>query len=207
MAAPPTLRKAVLFDLDGVLVDSFGVWVAVVNDARRRFGFPQVTSEFVASIFGQGLSDDLVNLYPGRTREDVLAAYDDAMPRCIHHMTVNPEARSALEGLKALGLKRAVVTNTQQSLAPRVLEAVGLTAHVEACVAVAPGLKEKPAPDLLLKALDLLRLHPGEALMVGDTDYDSAAARAAGVDFLRYEIRSGLSLASALSRALGTRLP
>lgn len=198
--------QAVLFDLDGVLVDSFEVWLAVVNDARKRFGLKDVAREFVASIFGQGLSDDLVNLYPGRTREEVLTAYDAAMPRCIDRMTVNPEALGALEALEALGLKRAVVTNTQQSLAPLVLRTVGLAQHLDAVVSVAAGLREKPAPDLLHRALDLLGVRPEQALMVGDTDYDATAARAAGTAFLRYEIRKGGSLRSALEGALARPL-
>lgn len=203
---PPRPRapfRAVLFDLDGVLVDSFEVWLAVVNDARVRFGFPPVTREGLAPIFGQGLSDDLKNLYPGRTRAEIVAAYDDAMPRWIGRMTLNPEARAALEDLAARGLKRAVVTNTQASLAGIVLRTVGLEAHVDALVAVAPGVREKPAPDLLLRALHLLEAAPHEALMVGDSDYDRQAAEAAGTAFLRYEIRKGTSLGAALSGGLG----
>ena len=63
----PRQIEAVLFDLDGVLVDSFEVWVGVVNEVAERFGRPSVTREFVASIFGQGISDDMRNLYPGRS--------------------------------------------------------------------------------------------------------------------------------------------
>jgi phosphoglycolate phosphatase/AHBA synthesis associated protein len=195
--------RAVLFDLDGVLVDSFEVWWAVVNDARVRFGFPPITREELAPIFGQGLGDDMKNLYPGRTRAEIVAAYDDAMPRSIGRMTLNPQARTALEGLRVRGLKRAVVTNTQASLAGVVLRTVGLTEHVDACVAVAPPLREKPAPDLILEALAQLCLRPAEALMVGDTDYDRQAAEAAGTPFLRYELRKGTSLTTALGGLLG----
>lgn len=196
--ARATAYAALLFDLDGVLVDSFEVWLAVVNLARERFGLAPVTRAYVASIFGQGIHADLVNLYPGRTREEVVAAYDEAMPRCIDRMVLNPEAVAALRALGARGVKRAVVTNTQQSLAVRVLDVVGLAAHVDACVAVVPSLREKPAPDLLTHALARLGVAPGRALMVGDTDYDAQAAAAAGTAFLRYEIRRGTRLLDAL---------
>lgn len=198
--------SAVLFDLDGVLVDSFEVWFAVVNVARRRFGMPEVTSAYVASIFGQGIEADIRNLYPGRGREEVQAAYDEAMPREIGRMRVNPEALAALHALGAQGLKRAVVTNTQQSLADAVVRRIGLAPHLDACVAVVPGLKEKPAPDLLLRALHLVGVPPAAALMVGDTDYDRQAAQAAGTRFLRYEIRKGTGLLGALGTALGAPL-
>lgn len=204
MTARPASRfRAVLFDLDGVLVDSFEVWFAAVNELRVRFGFAALTREQMTAVWGQGIGDDLRNLYPGRGREEVLAAYEAALPHAIGHMVVNPEARTALEGLAGRGLKRAVVTNTQASLAGGVLRRVGLDTHVEACVAVAPGLKEKPAPDMLLRALELLGVPTHEALMVGDTGYDRQAAEAAGTAFLRYEIRRGTSLQRALDEALG----
>lgn len=201
MAAPAL--AAVFFDLDGVLVDSFHVWLEVVNAARVRYGHPPIAEAQLARIFGQGIGDDLQNLYPGQTRAEVLAAYDEAMPRALPRMRLNPEAVPALQGLRARGLARAVVTNTQASLAGTVLATMGLAPHLETHVAVAPGLREKPAPDLLLAALERLRLAPAQVLMVGDTDYDAQAARAAGTAFLRYEIRSGASLLRALEARLG----
>lgn len=201
--APRTPRAfdAVLFDLDGVLVDSFEVWLEVVNRTAERFGRPPVTRERLASIFGQGIADDMRNLYPGRTRAEILAAYDDAMPRSLARITVNPEAASTLDGLGARGVKRAVVTNSQPSIAADVLRLAGLTGHVELWAGAGDGLREKPAPDLLLHALGRLGVPAGRALMVGDTDYDERAANAAGTRFLRYEIRRGTSLAGALEGA------
>lgn len=200
MSAPPL--AAVLFDLDGVLVDSFEVWAAVVNDARRRFGMPEVAREVVESIFGQGIEADVRNLYPGRTREEVQRAYAEAMPAHVSRMLVNPEARAALAALRQRGCRRAVVTNTQENLAGRVVALAGLDGELDAIVAVVPGLREKPAPDLLLEALGRLRVEPGQALMVGDTDYDEQAALAAGTRFLRYEIRRGTRLLDALAGVL-----
>lgn len=196
MAAPGL--AAVFFDLDGVLVDSFHVWLEVVNAARVRFGHAPIAEAHLRRIFGQGIGDDLQGLYPGQTRAQVLEAYDEAMPRALPRMRVNPTAVPALQGLRERGLARAVVTNTQASLAGTVLATMGLAAHLETHVAVAPGLREKPAPDLLQAALERLGLAPSQVLMVGDTDYDEQAARAAGTHFLRYEIRSGTSLVEAL---------
>jgi HAD superfamily hydrolase (TIGR01509 family) len=198
--------QAVLFDLDGVLVDSFRVWLAVVNAARKRFGHPVLAAGDLKPIFGQGVSDDMRNLYPGRSRAEILGAYDDAMPASIREMEVNPEAVPVLRALGARGIRRAVVTNTQQSLARLALTTVGFLPHLDAWTGVTAGLREKPAPDLLLHVLERLRLPPGRALMVGDTDYDARAAAAAGVPFLRYEIRTGARLAEALAGALGVSL-
>lgn len=203
-AAPPI--DAVLFDLDGVLVDSFHVWLAVANAARQRFGHANLTAADLKPIFGQGIADDMVNLYPGRSRTEILRAYDDAMPSSIAKMHVNPEALPVLKALGARGIRRAVVTNTQQSLAGLALRTVGFEPHLDAWTGVGGTLREKPAPDLLLHVLSRLGVPPERALMVGDTDYDARAAAAAGVRFLRYEIRTGARLADALSGALGVPL-
>jgi HAD superfamily hydrolase (TIGR01509 family) len=197
--------RAVLFDMDGVLVDSFEVWLGVVNATARRFGHPEVTRERLLAIFGQGIADDMRNLYPGRSRDEILAAYDEAMPGCLARITVNPEAADSLALLRTHGVRRAVVTNSQTSIAGSVLRLVGLEAHLDTWTGVSGGLKEKPAPDLLLHALRVLGTKPQDALMVGDTDYDEEAAKAAGTRFLRYEIRKGTSLKAAL--ALAVRLP
>lgn len=206
MPAPETLVRlpwrAVLFDLDGVLVDSFEVWFAVVNAARRRFGFPEVSRTYVASIFGQGIDADTTNLYPGRTRSEVERAYAEGVAEALHRMTVHPEAAGALAALGAAGIRRAVVTNTQDGLAQRVVAAAGLAAHLDFVIGVSPEVREKPAPDLLLRALGHFDIPPSEALMLGDSDYDAEAARRAGVAFRRFEIRRGASLAAELGVGL-----
>lgn len=198
--------RAVLFDLDGVLVDSYQAWFAMVNDAARQFGSPEVTLERFQGVWGQGIGADVKNLYPGRTHRDVEEAYERAMAKQAGTIMVNPEAAATLDDLLALGLPRACVTNTQIGLARAVLTASGLLARFEAVEGMAPGRREKPAPDLLLAALEALEVAPADALMVGDSRYDEGAAEAARVPFLHYDLREGGSLRAALrARVRGNR--
>jgi HAD superfamily hydrolase (TIGR01509 family) len=97
---------------------------------------------------------------------------------------VNPEARPLLETLGQRGLRRAVVTNTASTLAPSLLGAGDLVRFFEcvACANLVP--RSKPAPDLVLYALEKLGVAPHEAVMVGDSRYDRGAASAAGVRFV-----------------------
>ena len=199
----PGAFEAVLFDLDGVLVDSFEVWLEVVNGAARGFGLPPVTRERVAAIFGQGIAEDARNLFPGRTPTEIRAAYQQAFPQALGRMERNPEALEVLARLAARGLAVAIVTNTQTSLVPQVLAVTDLTEAVPVWVGLEPPRREKPAPDLLFEGLARLRSPPSRALMVGDTDYDERAAEAAGTAFLRYELRRGGSLLRALETRLG----
>jgi HAD superfamily hydrolase (TIGR01509 family) len=205
-----TRPRAVLFDLDGVLVDSYEAWFRVVDEAARRFGAPPVSRERFDSVWGQGLDADVQNLYPGRSKAEVRAAYADAMPRHGASIRVNPEAAEGLARLRRAGLGLACVTNTQSDLAGPVLEGAGLAGAFDVVVGAREGLREKPAPDLLLAALSELRTPAADAVMFGDSRYDEEAAAAAGVLFRRYDLRSGESLLAALapfSTPLQTRQP
>jgi phosphoglycolate phosphatase len=198
--------RAVLFDLDGVLVDSYDAWFAVVNEAAKRFGAPPVSAEKFRSTWGQGISADVEQLYPGRTHAEVEEAYADALPRHGTKVRVNPEAAATLDALSGRDVPRAVVTNTQEGLAREVLKAGDLLSRLDAVVGAAQGRREKPAPDILLLAAAKVAVPPRRALMVGDSRYDEEAAAAARVPFLHYDQRTGASLlAAVLSRVEPTR--
>ena len=57
--------RAVLFDMDGVLIDSYGAWRRVVDDARERFGRPPLDDDEFAGGWGQGLDADVVRWFTG----------------------------------------------------------------------------------------------------------------------------------------------
>jgi phosphoglycolate phosphatase/AHBA synthesis associated protein len=195
--------SAVLFDLDGVLIDSFEAWFHVVNAAAREFGSPPVDRERFLAVWGQGISADVKHLYPGRTHREVEAAYARGMAGQRDTIRVNPEALPTLDGLARRGIPTACVTNTQVALAHAILEASSLLGRFDAVEGMAEGRREKPAPDLLLAALSRLAVAPGEAIMVGDSRYDREAAAAATVRYLHYDMRTGASLARAVESALG----
>jgi len=197
--------RAVLFDLDGVLIDSYEAWFVVVNEAARELKAKAVSRELFHSIFGQGIAADLENLYPGRTREEVEPAYVRSMTRQTASIHVNPEALAVLASLRTRGVARACVTNTQAGLARAILAASRLADGFDDFQGVRAGIREKPAPDLLHAALEALGVLPEDALMVGDSRYDEAAAAAARVPFLHYDLKEGGSLAAALDAALAAR--
>jgi phosphoglycolate phosphatase len=197
--------QAVLFDLDGVLVDSHEAWWAVVGDAARAFGLPEIDRARFTNVWGQGISADVKNLYPGHTHDEVEAAYEAAFSRHGHDIRINPEGSAVLADLRSMGIGTACVTNTQISLARAILREAGLDGAFDDVQGMAKGVHEKPAPDMLRSALDALGVAATDALMVGDTRYDEEAARAAGTAYLRYDLREGKSLAAALRPWLRAR--
>lgn len=199
--------RAVLFDLDGVLIDSYEAWFAVVNGTSRELGFGDVPRERFRAIFGQGIAADVVNLYPGRAVAEVEAAYERRMRAQHGAIEVNPEARTTLAALRSRGVRVACVTNTHAGLADALLHAAGLVGAFDDVEAAGGTLREKPAPDLLLAALAALAVPAGAALMVGDSRYDEEAAAAARVPFLAYVMRSAASLRAAVDAALAAATP
>ncbi len=194
--------KAVLFDMDGVLVDSFPMWLHTMNEVAAMLGCPPIPEDALRAAFGQGVEDDLRTFYAGCTRAQLEDAYAQTLPRHAHRIAVNPTAPAALEALAARGIPRAVVTNTQAGAVPGLLTQVGLASHFDAVLGITPAVAAKPAPDLLLAACAHLGVDAAEALMVGDSIYDRDAATAAGTPYLHYEVRRGDDLLAALAPAL-----
>ena len=173
--------RAVLFDMDGVLVDSFEAWLHLMNATARRFGCPPVGRERFQAVYGQPTEEDIRMFFPGRTVTEVEDFYDAHFTDYIQHIKANPDAPGVLAALRGTGLGVAVVTNTPSPLAGRVLEGLGLAP--DALVGGSDVPAAKPAPDMVLRACDLLGVTPAEALMVGDSPYDRQAAGTAGVRF------------------------
>ena len=205
LAPAPRCPRAILFDMDGVLVDSYEAWFQAVRGAARGFGLPDVARERFAGIWGQGIAADIRNLYPGRTHAEVEAAYEREMGAQTTSIVVNPEARATLLALRERGIPRAVVTNTQVGLAHAVLRAGSLDDVFDSVQGMRAGVREKPHPDLLLAALEVLGVRPADALMIGDSRYDEGGAAAAQVPYLHYDMQRGLSLlATVLALIPGT---
>lgn len=170
--------------MDGVLLKSEEAWAHVVAVAGERFRSSPVTREEFQPTFGQGTEADVRVFGLRCTPAELDRFYIEHFPRYAEHVWVNPEARGLLEHLGESGLGRAVVTNTVSPLAATLLEAARLTDCFESVACADLVARSKPAPDLVLYALERLRVGAGEALMVGDSRYDRGAAGAAGVRFV-----------------------
>lgn len=176
----PSPVRAVLFDLDGVLVDSARAWHRVVAEGAKRFGCPDVSWERFRPTFGQGPEADQRDFFPGVELADIVRHYDAALPKELSWVETMEGAPALLATLAREGIDRAVVTNTPRELALEVLETTGLLASVKV-LAAAGEAAEKPAPDLIWLALERLGRDASEAVYVGDSESDRAAARAAGI--------------------------
>jgi HAD superfamily hydrolase (TIGR01509 family) len=187
MATPPTqpaALRAVLFDLDGVLVHSEEAWFRTLEAAGAHFRGRPVTREEFAPTFGQSSAENCRVFGFGCSPATLDAFFIQTFPRFAGEARVEPVAAQVLDALGARGLLRAVVTNAMRPIAEAALAAGALAPRLELVACAGGALRPKPAPDLLLHALAGLGLPASAALMVGDSRFDREAAAAAGVRFV-----------------------
>lgn len=192
---PPRL-SALLFDLDGVIIESFHAWVAVLDECRERRGMAPLGPEPVRASWGQGILADCRTFFPGADPVELAAEYDAGFARHVDKVRAIPGALGAIEAARGAGLRLALVTNSPVALAERVLEAIGAREAFETLAGGDEVRQGKPAPDLVRLALERLGVSADAAVMVGDTDLDVRAARAAGVAVIGYGVDGDARLES-----------
>ncbi|MER7185825.1 HAD-IA family hydrolase [Streptomyces hyaluromycini] len=177
----PALR-AVVFDLDGVLVDSFDVMRQAFTHAYRE-------------VVGAGEPPFAeYNRHLGRYFPDIMrimglppemeGPFVRESTRLADQVTLFPGVEELLREFRDHGIGMAVATGKAGWRARALLERLGILYLFDHVIGSDEVARAKPAPDIVLRALHLLGVGPGEAVMVGDAVTDLAAARGAGVGAL-----------------------
>jgi pyrophosphatase PpaX len=171
----------VLFDLDGTLIDSGAMILASFRHATRTVLAREIPDEaLLAYVGGSSLAEQMRAIDPARV-DDLVASYrahneplHDELQPCAGIVDVVDRLRDEGRRLGIVTAKRRVTVG----LAFRVLP----LAHLfDAVVASDDVERNKPYPDGILRALDLLDARPEEAAYVGDSPFDVEAAKRAGV--------------------------
>lgn len=185
MIRPRQPVRAVLFDMDGVLVESYEVWFQLTNGAARDLGYSRISREDFHASWGQGVDADVRTFYPGHTRDQVEDYYTRHFRDHGAHLRVDPDGAPVLAELHARNLRTAVITNTPGALAREILSCASLSP--QALVGGTDVPHAKPAPDMVLRACSLLGVETSQAIVIGDSHFDAEAAAAAEVFFVGYK--------------------
>ena len=205
--APAMPLSALLFDLDGTLLDTNDQHARAWQRALDHLGYRVPAGRILLEI-GKG-SDRVVPMLVGEQAEErhgpeLRDAHSEAYRKIVEEeeeVRVFPQAEALIETARERGLETALVTASNADDLERVLDRAGadVTDLVDAVVTGDDAEKSKPAPDSVQAAVDKLNAAPGQCAMVGDTPYDALAARRAGVVGLG--VRTGAHPPEALHRA------
>ncbi|MDE0715225.1 MAG: HAD-IA family hydrolase [Gammaproteobacteria bacterium] len=184
---PCRIPDAVLFDLDGTLLDTAEDLVAALNTILDEDGRPPMPLDTFRPWVSQG-GLTLVSMAYGLPRESeeaqalwqrYLAAYESDISR---HSCLFDGLEGILAGLESGSRPWGIVTNKPTYLTDRLLRELGMRDRPACMVCSDTAPRSKPWPDPVLLACEIMEVPPERALMVGDDERDVASARAAGAD-------------------------
>jgi phosphoglycolate phosphatase len=177
--------KAAVFDMDGTILNTIDDLRDSVNAVLAHFGYPKRSPEEIRAFVGGG-SYQLIRmaLPEGCSKKIVDEVHDFYRPYYAAHSEIKtapyPGIVELLSKLKAAGLKLAVVSSKPDgpvnTLCKKYFDGV-----FDISIGDRPDLERKPAPDALFLALKELGVDKDEAVFTGDSEYDIAIAKNAGV--------------------------
>ncbi|WP_193369835.1 phosphoglycolate phosphatase [Pelagibius marinus] len=184
--------KAVIFDLDGTLVDSAPDLQAAANRLMRQNGRPELDLATVTSFIGNGMARLVERCFArhGALPEDLpaqVARFKQFYAEEGHRRTrFMPGADAALRRLAGSGVALGLCTNKDSGPALEILRHLRIEGLFQAVVGGDSGLAKKPDPAPLLACISTCGAKPDEAVYVGDSETDAHTAHHAGVPFLLY---------------------
>ncbi|MFI0409110.1 HAD family hydrolase [Actinomadura sp. 3N508] len=186
-------QKLMIFDNDGVLVDSEPIAHRVLAGYLTELGYPTTLEESFHYFLGNAARNVhrvIADRYGGRLPEDFTARYHERVFAAFRQgLTASPGAADLLDELRRCGIPYCLASSSDRAWIDLALDRTGLRAHFrpEAVFSAQDiGGVGKPAPDLFLHAAASFGVDPRDCLVLEDSPNGVLAARAAGMDVLGY---------------------
>lgn len=175
--------RAVLFDFDGTLANSFTPITSSTNHVRQKFGLPPLPESEIRHYVGYGLTNLMQALIPNAPTEEAIDIYRS------HHQTVMltqtklmPGVAETIHELSRRGFRMAVCSNKQVEFTRQLIKTLGLDQYFKAVLGPEDvDNRAKPDPAMLLEGLRRLEVSKDEAVYVGDMAIDVHTAQSAGI--------------------------
>lgn len=178
------MNRCIIFDLDGTLIDSVADIVLATNRMRHSFHQPPLPEQTVIRYVGHGIAhlaklavSDAPQIPPDKAKEELLRAYRE---HPVVRTVLYPGVEDGLRILKTAGFRLAVASNKPFELCMPILSKLGAADAFDAIIGGEKAIRMKPEPDMLQYALRETNSDPAQSWMVGDSDPDIRAGKAAG---------------------------
>jgi phosphoglycolate phosphatase len=180
-------HAAVIFDLDGTLLDTIGDIADAMNCALTEAGFPARSDADYACLIGNGLTDLVERALPPAARERGNVDRVLNTMRRVYQLRMTVRTRPfegvpmLLDGLVARGIKLAVLSNKPDPMTKEIVRIVLRKWAIDPVLGSTPLLPKKPDPASALELATRLDIPPGNIALVGDSVIDMKTALAAGM--------------------------
>jgi HAD superfamily hydrolase (TIGR01509 family) len=182
--------SAILFDMDGVLVDSLDSWWKALNSALIRFKHQEITrDEFIKTYWGHDLKANLKRL---QLNPQVAQFCNITYGNYLDFIKIYPDTKSTLRQLASY--KKAIITNTPTDCARQILRKFEIEQYFKEIITSDDVVKAKPDPEIVFKACERLGVDSKTVILVGDTQSDVKAGRAAGCTVVGLGIAADITI-------------
>jgi HAD superfamily hydrolase (TIGR01509 family) len=182
--------SAILFDMDGVLVDSLDAWWKALNSALQKFKHGEITrDEFRKTYWGHDLKANLRRLH---LNHEVAQFCNITYGNHLDSVTIYPDAKNVLKSLASY--KKAVITNTPSDCAWQILRKFHIEQYFDEIITSDDVVRSKPDPEIVFKACERLGVDVKTVLLVGDTESDVKAGQAAGCTVVGLNIPADITI-------------
>jgi len=180
--------QAVLFDLDGVLIDSYDAWFHQFQQTLRYFGYGAVSEEEFRRHWGQSTEDDIRLFMPGMTLDAIRQYFYDHYDAYVKYLRLEANAVEVLGTVREYGLRVGCVTNSHRDIVVKTLKHFSMESCFDTIITADDVRMPKPQPEMIIMACHALAVLPRNTVFVGDTETDLKAAAGAGCVFVGYRI-------------------
>ncbi len=208
---PPSVFKkikGVIFDCDGVLIDSIDANIWYYNFFKKKFGLDPLTEEEIRYVHAHTVFESIRHVVPEKYHEEALEMRKDpALAEALNHIKIEEGLRGVLEWLQSRNIRMGINTNRTDTL-PTVLSNLEIKDYFSPMVTATLLPNSKPHPEGVHYILEKWRMKPTDVVYIGDTWVDETCAQAAGVEFWAYRnadlnARIHISDYQVLQQALG----
>ncbi len=187
-----TTPEALLFDMDGVLVDSLQSWLNALNKALTQEDQETISKEtFIDKYWGHTLQENLEKLGINQENKQFCHSF---YTEYVDNVVLFPGTKQVLEDLN--DYPKAIITNTPKPCTKEILENFEIDHFFSVIITSDQTKQGKPAPDMIYEACKHLNIPPEQTVLIGDTQNDIKAGQAAGCKTIGIKTQADITLDS-----------
>jgi len=184
------MLKAVLFDLDGVLIDSYNAWLPAFNDIREAYGQPPISEkDYSAGVWSRPSEEIVARFFPGENLDKIRELMSRNFSKHIGKVKLLEGADKVPAKLKKMGLKLAIVSNSPNAMVREVLQYFGILEFFDEVLGGDDVSSSKPNPEMVLAACGKLGIGVEEAILAGDNEVDVETGKNAGMKVIGVRVQ------------------